>query len=456
MRFNNVKNIEIDNVTIKNFYGNALQFFGYRQISITNSRIDNVGGHWYQNNTYDSFGDGLYFGGTEGESFININNCIINGKSKNTTLSRCGICVENLGESVDTYTHINLNNTKLDNYDRIIHIEGIQGLVYIVGANNNLHGNCIYNYGDINAYKANLTLDNSILSYTGNSYNGAYGIRSCTLKITNSTIDCSTRESIGNYKTNGYYSNCSFNNITGIQSNSCGKLNFNECIFNITTGQQYIFFNSQLTFEKCTFNCDTDTVQNSSNSISNIKSCVFNKYIVRSNYLDTNTVINMSGDYSVTAANKYNHQAATFYVGDTLIFRPNIASAIPCNDVERYKYETRRDVPAGDTIPILPTWSENTYRPNSKYVLISVGTNDWTHIANARSFNGVYLNIITTNSNGVPSVGATQSIGTVSSGYAFTIDDTNHTFARSGNYSNICISYLLEMNELGYIANYNN
>jgi len=456
MRFNNVENIEIDNVTVKNFYGNALQFFGYRQISIINSRIDNVGGHWYQNNTYDSFGDGMYFGGTEGESFININNCIINGKSKNTTLSRCGIVVENLGESVDTYTHINLNNTKLDNYDRIIHIEAIQGIVYIVGANNNLHGNCIYNYGDSNAYKANLTLDNSILSYTGNAYSGSYGIRSFSIKITNSTIDCATRESIGTYSTNGYYSNCTFNNIANLQTNNCGKLTFKECEFNITTGQEYIFYNSQLTFEKCTFNCDTDTFQNSSNSISNVRSCVFNKYVVRAKYLDTKTVIRMSADYAPATALKYQMHAATLYIGDTLSFRPNIASAIPCNDVERYKYETRRDVPAGETIPILPTWSENSYRPNSKYALISVATENWVNIATARNFSGVYLNIITTNSSGAPSVGATQTIGTVPSGNTFTIDDTNHTFARNGAYSNICISYLLEMNELSFIANYNN
>lgn len=452
LRFEGVSDIKIDNVTIKNFYGNALQFFGYRQISITNSRIDSVGGHWYQNNTYDAFGDGLYFGGTQGESFININNCIINGKSKNTTLSRCGIVVENLGDSIDTYTHINLNDTKLDNYDRIMHFESIRGTVYLAGKNNNLHGNCIYNYETAN--HVNMSLDSTLFSYTDNSYNGSYGIVKCTISITNSVIDCSTTGAIGNYGAKGLYENCTFNNITGLQCNSCGALLFKNCVLNVTDDQPYIFYGSSLTFDECTFNCDTDTNQNSNNSSSKVKSCVFNKYIVRSNYLDTNTVIKMSGDYSVTGAIKYTNHATTFYTGDTLIFRPNIASSIPCDNVERYKYETRREVPADGTIPILPTWSENTYRPNTKYALISVGTENWVNIATARNFNGVYLNIITTDSSGVPSIGATQNIGTVPSGNAFTIDDVNHTFARSGTYSNICISYLLEINELEYISTY--
>lgn len=453
IRFNNVQNIEINNVTIKNFYGNALQFFGYRQISITNSRIDNVGGHWYQNNTYDSFGDGMYFGGTEGESFININNCIINGKFKNTTLSRCGIVVENLGSSIDTYTHISLNNTKLDNYDRIMHFESNRGTIYLVGANNNLHGNCIFNHDT--ADHVNMNLDSTMFSYTGNAYNGSFGIVKCTISITNSTVECSTKESIANYQSKGLYENCTFNNIADLQCNSCGSVLFKNCVLNVADNQPYIFYGSSLTFDRCTFNCNTDTFQTSSNSISNVRSCVFNKYVVRSNYLDTKTVIRMSADYAPATALKYQMHAATLYIGDTLSFRPNIASAIPCNDVERYKYETRRDVPAGETIPILPTWSENSYRPNSKYALISVATENWVNIATARNFSGVYLNIITTNSSGAPSVGATQTIGTVPSGNTFTIDDTNHTFARNGAYSNICISYLLEMNELGYIANYN-
>ena len=465
IRITNSTNVTINNVTLKNYYGDAIEFFGYSLINITNCLVDNVGGHWYVNNQYDAFGDGFYFGGTNGESYINIDNCILNGKYKNTTLSRCGVCVENLTTMIDTVTHINMNNTKLNQYDRIIHIEANRGEVWINGANDTLHGNAIFNLtGAVSTIeKAHLTLDNSIISYTGNDYSGTRGLRAFTIAITNSKIDASTTGAIGNYGTVGYYDNCEFNGITNkLMCVTNGNLTIKNSTLNFAEAVSYIFYGSNIiTFDKCTFNGVGDSFLNSSNERCDVYSCKFNSFVVRGMvgrincFKDLNSVINMSGNFTMSTAYKITYRAASFYIDGALQFLPNIGSSIPLNNIKKLSYVTRRDVPASGTIPILPTWdTDNGYRANSRYILISVSTNDWLSEAQARGFNNVYYNYITTDNNGTPTIGNTQQKGTVGSSYAFTIDDTNHTFARSGNLSSMCISFLLDISDLNYLSNW--
>ena len=446
------ENSIIENVTLKDIYGYGIRFRGYKQIAINNCRIDSVGGHWYQNNDYDSFGDAIYLGGTTGDSYIEINNTIINGKYKNTTLSRCGICVENLTDMVDGVTNIKFTQGTLDHFDRIVHVESIQGYVKCDINNVDMMGNCFYSSYS-NSDKLKLFINKSTIEYTNNSYNGTFGIRGIEFNIQNSSIECGNI-SLGFSFAKGTYTNCIFNNIVKTQFSNASDIKIYDSTFNIGELTQYLNYSSNVKVFNSTFNKDTDTNANRSASAIKVYSCIFNKYIPHAIYEDTKSIINMSESYTLNNTIKFTHRLTTFKVNNVIQFNPNLCGSIEIHDISKDLLK-QSSLPANQTIPLIPTFDNFKFRPNSRYAVINIGTDDYTKLCNGMAFNGVYLNIITTNNNGtVANIGTTEILGNENASFKLTIDTANQTVARSGTYAYNCGQLIIDVKDLDSIATY--
>lgn len=448
------ENSIIENVTLKDIYGYGIRFRGYKQITINNCRIDSVGGHWYQNNENDSFGDAIYLGGTTGDSYININNTLINGKYKNTTLSRCGICVENLTDMADGVTNIRFTQGTLKNFDRMVHVESIQGNAKCYIEDVDMMGNCIYNHGtNANVGKLKLDINKSSIEYTTHSYNGTFGIRTSTIDIRDTVIQCGN-QSIAFSNTVGSYRNCTFNNVATTQFNNATNIDIYDSIFNIVDISTYLNYGSNVNVYNCTFNSSTNITANRSGRSINVYGSSFINYLPHASYKDVKSIINMATGATYDANIKLNNRFTTFYINDELQHEPNLGASIPATDVNHYKYVTT-NTSATPTIPLIPTITGFKLRPNAKYAVICYGTDNTANAWNFRKFSGVYLNIFTTNENAeVGNVGTTTILGSESSSFALTVDTTNKTVTKTGQYAAVIVQTILEVNDLNYIATY--
>lgn len=448
-------NITINNIKVENIYGNAFQFFKYQNINISNISISNVGGHFYLNNDYDSFGDAFYFGGHEGTSNISIENVNSIGKYNNTTLSRIGICVENLlNNIIDEKTIINVNNCNLINYDRGIHCESIRGVCEIVYTSGKIYSNVsVLNWSD-DENKLKFYGNNILFDYADGNYNGSYGIRRTIIDIKNSVVNCKT-QSLGSYRTKGKYSNCVFNNIIRTMFNSAGHIDIENSVANIGSLSTYLCYSSDIHWNNCTFISDTDINESKSSTSMYYKSCTFNKFIPHYIAENLKNEIYMSNSYSYTATNKRDLQSAKLYLDTTHISNPNMSQTFPIENIDLYKYFGYRQIPSDSTIQFFPTFDGILLRPNSKYLLLSLGTNDWTHLYTGRTFTNYYYNIITTDNSGNITIAETQTVGNpTTGGYGLSIDYINNTVGRSGNYSSIVCQWLLPYFYRDYLPNF--
>lgn len=449
-------NISVNNLNMRDWYGNGIRFFNYHNAEIDNILIDNVGGHWYQNNEYDAFGDALTFAGHGGEANINISNVSATGKYKDSTLSRIGLCFDFAANKTDTITNVNVENCNLINYDRGIHVENILGKMFINYQNGTNTSNVfIINYGNT-VDQVYLTGDNLTINSHEGAYSGSHGVYNTTFDIKNSTINCQYTRAIAMFRATGTYKKCVFNNINQLLVDGSGTVQIIDSIVNLansTSGN--LNYNSDLQFINCVFNSSADQAATRAGSRIKFGSCTFNKFIPYYEPLDLNNTCNMSSDYSITATQIMDLMTATIYLGTTLLQKPNISKAFPIDDIELVKYFGTRNVPTdGTTIPLIPSFTGTYLRPNSKYILITVGHNGANVIQSGKNFDNYYLNIITTNSSSEATIGATTTVGNPSTGgFNFTIDTTNGTLAKAGNYATIAGQWLLPYYYKDYLKN---
>ena len=448
--------IELKDLNILNIYGNAFIFYNYSKISAKNIIIDNVGGHWYQNNEYDAFGDAFYFGAHDGRADIYLENIKATGKSKNTTLSRIGIVIENLNQQLtDTITNIDMISCYLYNYDRIIHAEAIQGNAIInwhVGeATGNVFG---FNY-NTNVSQLVINADEITMNFTAQNYNGACGQYKCQFNYNNCTINTGT-QSLGMFSATGKYLECKINGITTTQFNGAGSIVLEKCNIQYNGISTYLIYNSNnILFDKCTLSSNSVVTMNGDGSAEQFKSCVFNNIYpgtVKPKFLDLNSEIHTASGFSLSDDTKRNMRMTTVYDNNgKIILQPHISQTFPMLDVLQEKAYGRRTIPADSTLALMPTFDGIITRPNNKYILITMGASGWTTQYTGRQFVSFYYNIITTNASNVMTVGPTKTFGTVPANYVLTINDTNKTIARSGQYTDTCNQWFLPYNYVEYI-----
>ncbi|XJS09842.1 phage tail protein [Aerococcaceae bacterium WGS1372] len=126
-----------NDVHFKNMYGGyGILTEEYRDVSITNTTFDKVGG----NDTQESFGMAIYLGGHTGDAIVNIDNVHAKGMTttKDLRLSWIGVVLENGSIQSndptvwmrDKNTTVNIKNSSFLDYHSTFHVESIAGNVY--------------------------------------------------------------------------------------------------------------------------------------------------------------------------------------------------------------------------------------------------------------------------------------------------------------------------------------
>lgn len=134
---NGAHNVLFNNVTFKNMYGGyGILVEEYRNVNITNTTFDKVGG----NDIQESFGMAIYLGGHTGDAVVNIDNVHAQGMTthKDLRLSWIGVVLENgtIQSSDPTFwmrdknTTVNITNSSFIDYQSTFHVESVAGNVY--------------------------------------------------------------------------------------------------------------------------------------------------------------------------------------------------------------------------------------------------------------------------------------------------------------------------------------
>lgn len=112
-------NLLISNCKIANFYGYGIKVFYYKKAIVQNCDFEKVGGKWYQDDTFDGFGDAIYFGSAQNKhSLAIVKECSVIGyPADRPRLSRCGITFEYGAGRCE------LRNNYLEGYAREVHVE---------------------------------------------------------------------------------------------------------------------------------------------------------------------------------------------------------------------------------------------------------------------------------------------------------------------------------------------
>ena len=132
------KDIVVVDTTFQHMYGGyTLSIHDYQDVTIQDVLIDDVGG----DDITDSFGMAFYFGGHTGDSVINIDRVVANGKvsPRNPSYTAwIGVVLENgtIQDQnqdnwlVDKNTTVNVTNSDFYDYETTFHVESMAGNVY--------------------------------------------------------------------------------------------------------------------------------------------------------------------------------------------------------------------------------------------------------------------------------------------------------------------------------------
>lgn len=445
-------NITIKNIEMRDWYGNGMRFFNYHNVSVENVLINNVGGHWYQNNTYDAFGDAIGFSGHSGDANIRLSNVSAVGKYKGTTLSRIGVTFDFTANKTDTYTNVTIENCNFINYDRGIHVENILGKLLINYDNGTAFTNVfLFNWGN-EASQVKFSGNNLILNYNDGAYNGSHGVYNSTFEIKNSIIDCHYTKSVGMFRATGVYDKCVFNDVYGSLSDNPGKIVIKDSTVNLTTLTTYLNYRGDFEWINCVFNSENFQTEQTNSDSMKYGSCTFNNFVPNYVPLDLNNVFYFT-DVTLDDGWVYRISNSTAYNNNVKLWEPNISKTFPVNDMRLYNYYGQTPIPSDGTIPLVPTFSNIYLRPNTKYLLITVGYNSWTVVRNGRNFVNYYWNVITTDSSGTPTISATTVVGNPSIGnYNLVLDPANNTIARGGTYGTVAGQWLLPYHYKDYLS----
>lgn len=452
----NAKNIELYNLDLQNWYGNAIRFYYYKNISINNVNINNVGGHWHEMSGYDAFGDAFTFSRHEGDANINIENVNAVGKYKGDTLSRIGMTFgPGGGGTADNTTSVNLSNCNFINYDRGIHTEGINGHLDIRYNNGTIYSNvAVFTYNGHRNDQVYFNGNNLKLNYHNGSFGSSHGIYNTTFDISNSIIDCSYVMALGMFEATGTYDKCVFNNVntTLFTSNHNYPIIIKNSTVNLGTLQRYLCYKAIVKWENCVFNSEVLQVEPVDSTRMLYGSCVFNNFRPFYTPTDLKNEYRFT-DHIYTASELYSLEASYLYNNDVLVASPNISGAFPLENLDLLKYVQMRTIGA-DPIALIPTTNDTYLRPNSKYLLISLGNDGSNVMQTGKDFNNYYYNVITTDASSQPTIGTTGVVGTPSGVNRLTIDEANNTVSRVSSNTARVGQWLLPYYYKDYLKNF--
>jgi hypothetical protein len=244
----------IENCRLRKIYGYGINSSGAYQSEVRNCALSEVGGHWYQNNTFDAFGDGVYHSRVKANGNVLISHCNIVGYSSNYSRIGCTF------EYATTYYNATIEHCLVQKYDRTIHIEE--------GSSCNLTiDNCRVIDFRVGVFVFNLTTQgrirasNSYFQYGSGDYNGSQGWIAFNSSSTPTEFtDCFFTITSGSFTSNAgsdvRYYDCIFDykNTASVLSNHTAW--FEGCQFrNIVApgAANHYFFSGTQRFRSCRF-----------------------------------------------------------------------------------------------------------------------------------------------------------------------------------------------------------
>ena len=426
----NTNKVKLTNSTFKNFYGSAVICLGVEYFLSENVTIDNVGGHWYENNTYDSFGDGYYFRGCVNKTKIYIINGIVNLKRKydNTYLSRAGLVLERSDAGEDLSTHVKLINVDILNADRGIHVENQQDRKIVLSINEcNFLSNCsLFSYSSTNV---NEYVINSSIINNGSAYGGSIGIKTCKkLVMKDCVIDAGN---IGNSFLNNVndciIKNCIIKNVNGtIFSHSVGKIE--GCKFTINSSAYLNYKSSQLECINCIFDTKDGLYIKESASSTNtiIKNCIFNNYYIQTSDFNK-SYLYLNSEATIL---HYNINAYV-YVDNILTVYPNKCNCLPYDNEIQQMIRSFSDT--DQYYHVCP--DSMLVNVGKRYIILFLGSNSNGNTFNNSNFEYFYYCECVKKNDGTFTVGELKTYGTVHSSWTLNLDDENKTVSKKGGYA---------------------
>lgn len=280
-------NVGLKNLSIKNLYGQTTKYFARNAIT-ENVFIDNCGGHWHANDTYDMFGDAFYIGtgfNSTGEIFVSFKNVRAFGKYSTqypenhqtgsplnrTMYSRIGLTIEKFGGSFNNTVYVNFDNCDFRNFERGIHQE-LKGITTYLNMLNTRFDYAVlfgaYLTDTLNSYAYNCAfnnLDSDWLSSRGvvRSYDGKSIaiLENCTVNEMGAT----TRRNLFGMDGTLSATNTTFNNVQYNWSENL-QLKLNNCTVNVSkhASDSFLTYGGFANLKDVTVNyvgTDVDTVK---------------------------------------------------------------------------------------------------------------------------------------------------------------------------------------------------
>lgn len=445
------KNIILNNINIKNVWGNGVQLYGYDNVSIENCNFDKIGGGFYytdsQTGANDFFGDGIYLGYHDDEARVLIKNTYLNGyvSSIDEKGSRGGLVLENLNEEHSTMgkTYITLKNYGLTNFNRAIHCESYPSDTII----NLLDGSIKQDSSICNSGNNDIRLfiEKSNITHTPQAYNGSHSFRGFKTVVKDSIINIQdTATDVLCHGGDSYieYYNCEINNINDREFNN-GKCKIYDSILNFNNSMtQFLIYGSDVDIYNSTFNNSTNTDKNMyrGGSKFNAYNCVFNNINPYVTLKDIKSIFYFASNLSEQYM--YGYLAnGTIYVNNNLKYKPNIGYTFNATDlVNTDNVLTVKEFGESSTVPLIPNPLPNNFEWNccAKYLMIVSGGNSASDPYTKKFRNACYFVTVVTNDSGVPSVsGEIQTSSSAPSGWnrVLEFDTTNNTISKGADHS---------------------
>lgn len=443
------KNIDINNLIIKNMWGEGLCASNYENVSIRNTIMNKIGGAFYKSDTSsglnDYFGDALYFSYHANNANILISNSIFNGYVETGEYhrgSRGGFVLESNDGTIssDIKTNVLIQNCNFTNFNRFLHKENYKGIVTI-----NVTDSYIKQDASISETnnETKLYIEKSTIDHTNYNYNVTRGFRGFLLHANDCIINLGDTSSSALIQGNtAYYTNCIINNVQANSVFNNGIAHLTNCTLNmINDAVQYLIYGAYVYCNNCTFNNSTTDLKiyNSSGGKFICSKCTFNDVLPYSTKNDISNVFYSSVTTPTDAQLKNPDYFGMMkvYVNNVLISEPNICDILKATDeINVYTSTTSADL--GNTaIPIIPVNMPTNFLPklNKKYLMIIVPCNSEAN-RYAATFNNCYYATLSYNASKVASVSDVTLVGNPGgAGFAITIDTDSGTISKAAQYS---------------------
>lgn len=423
-------NVKLNNVNLKNFYGNGICVYKCKEFNANFVNFDNVGGRWY-NNTYDAFGDAFYFNNSKPELNVTIKDCNATLKYKNDVFSRGGLVLERNADypEADTFSNVTIINSKLLNCDRCLHLENQIRKTNLEINNTKFYGH-VWCINADNREDNKLFINNSEFKQSGGSYGGTRGFRNCKINAQNCYFDTYNTSDALFMDSDVEIDECTIDNISSTIFTNCLKNKIKNTNFNVYTNHYLRYSGNPAEIENCTFNNLTNKYINENGTVYNIiNNSIFNNYLPKISNGENNKFYTSDDTVSINYEQK--GMGVTLYLNNNIKSLPKSFKLFNYENDFLTKYYKDVNISDGNAHTLVD--DSRIIENGKKYLLLIVGTASTTGLYD-RITSGFDYCIVTKEDNNL-SISTPTTVGSYSAGYNITIDNVNNTITKVGSYA---------------------